>query len=169
MAATTTSGAVSATPSVDTSNIAKGLFTDLGPLLALFGDEVIKQFLSTSLGFGDDLLLAIAPIGIITILVSAIRVGGFPWKKLLIGRQVEPSSLIFIRCSMTNETEPGTLQTMKKRRNSCRRLQTASEKFGMAIASFARLENRRRLNWLSKKADPRLKDPLRCYVLCRTR
>ena len=86
MVATTTSSTVSATPAVDTSNLAKGLFTDLSPLLALFGDEVTKQFLSMSLGFGDDLLLAIAPIGVITIIVSAIRVGGYPWMKTLIGR-----------------------------------------------------------------------------------
>ncbi|KAI9800395.1 MAG: hypothetical protein M1825_004165 [Sarcosagium campestre] len=83
---TSTSSAVTATPTVDSSNLAKGLFTDLGPLLALFGDEVTKQYLSTSLGFMDDLLLALAPIGIMTIIVSATRVGGYPWMKSLIGR-----------------------------------------------------------------------------------
>ena len=88
----TTTTTAKATPTVDNSNIAKGLFTDLGPLLALFGDEVTKQFLSTSLGFGDDILLALAPIGIMTIIVSAIRVGGSPWMKAFIGRCV-PSSL----------------------------------------------------------------------------
>lgn len=86
MAATTTSSTAEATPTVDTGNLARGLFTDLGPLLSLFGDEVTKQFLGMSLGFGDDLLLAIAPIGIITIIVSAVRVGGYAWMRSLIGR-----------------------------------------------------------------------------------
>ena len=93
MVATRTSSTVTATPSVDTSNLAKGLFTDLSLLLALFGDEMTKQFLSVSLGLGGDLLLAIAPISIITIIVSAIRVGGYPWMKSLVGRQVIISSL----------------------------------------------------------------------------
>ena len=93
MVATTTSSTVTAAPTVDAGNLGRGLFTDLGPLLALFGDEVTKQFLSTSFGFGDDLLLAIAPIGIITIITSAIRVGGYHWMKSLIGRQVMISSL----------------------------------------------------------------------------
>ena len=86
MVATTTSSTVTSTPSVDPNNIARRLFTDFSPLLALFGDEVTKQFLSMSLGFGDDLLLAIAPVGIITIIVSAIRVGGYRWMKSIIGR-----------------------------------------------------------------------------------
>lgn len=63
-------------------------FSDFSPLLTLFGDEVTKQFLATSMGVSDNVLLGIAPIGIMTIIVSAIRVGGTRFMKSLIGRFV---------------------------------------------------------------------------------
>ena len=44
------------------------------------------QFLSQSMGWADCILLAMAPLGIITIIVSAIRVGGPPWLKAVVGR-----------------------------------------------------------------------------------
>jgi hypothetical protein len=83
---TTITATVTSTPKVDAGNLANGLFTDFAPLLQLFGDEVTKQFLSTSMGLGDDILLSIAPIGIITIVVCAIRIRGYTWMKAIIGR-----------------------------------------------------------------------------------
>ncbi|KAF4985886.1 hypothetical protein FDECE_16248 [Fusarium decemcellulare] len=47
------------------------------------------QFISQSMGWADNILLAMAPIGIITTIVSAIRVGGPSWLKALIGRARE--------------------------------------------------------------------------------
>jgi hypothetical protein len=38
------------------------------------------------MGWADNILLGIAPIGIITILISAIRIGGNRFLKSLIGR-----------------------------------------------------------------------------------
>jgi hypothetical protein len=70
----------------DAGSLINGLFTDFAPLLGLFGDEVTKQYLATSMGWGDDILLALAPIGIMTVLVSAIRVSGYPLMKSIIGR-----------------------------------------------------------------------------------
>ncbi|KAH8901671.1 hypothetical protein GQ53DRAFT_631752 [Thozetella sp. PMI_491] len=72
--------------SINGSNFASNTFTDFAPLLTLFGDEVTKQFLATSMGFPDTVLLGIAPIGIITVIVSAIRVGGNRFMKAIIGR-----------------------------------------------------------------------------------
>ncbi|KAF4961005.1 hypothetical protein FSARC_10314 [Fusarium sarcochroum] len=65
------------------------LFTDLAPILALFGERVTMQFLSQALGWADCVALAMAPLGIITILVSAIRVGGPKWLQAVIGRVKE--------------------------------------------------------------------------------
>ncbi|KAK5994115.1 Ankyrin-3-like protein [Cladobotryum mycophilum] len=65
------------------------IFSDLGPLLSLFGDQVTMQFLSQALGLADCIVIAMAPLGILTILVSAIRVGGQPWLKAVIGRASE--------------------------------------------------------------------------------
>lgn len=47
------------------------------------------QFMSQSLGWEDCVILAMAPLGIITILVSAIRVGGPTWLKAVVGRARE--------------------------------------------------------------------------------
>jgi hypothetical protein len=58
-------------------------------LLALFGERVTMQFLSQSVGFSDHILLATAPLGIITVIVAAIRVGGPLWLKALFGRATE--------------------------------------------------------------------------------
>ena len=64
------------------------LGSDLAPLLTLFGEQVTKQFLTMSLGWADNILLAVGPLGIITIIVSAIRVGNVSILKALIGRYV---------------------------------------------------------------------------------
>ena len=69
-------------------NFSNNLFTDLAPLLALFGEQMTKQFLSMSLGWADNLLLGMAPVGILTIVISAIRIGGTRSLKAIIGRFV---------------------------------------------------------------------------------
>ncbi|KAJ4329032.1 hypothetical protein N0V84_000382 [Fusarium piperis] len=67
-------------------DFSNNLFSDLAPLLTLFGEQVTKQFLSMSMGWADNVLLAMGPLGIITTIVSAIRVGGGKRLKALIGR-----------------------------------------------------------------------------------
>ncbi|WYZ35492.1 hypothetical protein EsH8_X_000139 [Colletotrichum jinshuiense] len=47
------------------------------------------QFMSQSTGWADCILLAMAPIGVVTIIVSAIRVGGYQWLKAVVGRARE--------------------------------------------------------------------------------
>lgn len=68
------------------SDFSNNIFTDLAPLLALFGDQMTKQFLSMSMGWLDNALIAICPIGILTVMVSAIRIAGTSKLKTLIGR-----------------------------------------------------------------------------------
>lgn len=70
-------------------NFANNLGSDLAPLLALFGEQVTKQYLSESLSWLDCALFAIAPLGIITAMVAAIRVAGEPWLRSMIGRAKE--------------------------------------------------------------------------------
>ncbi|KAI4643017.1 hypothetical protein J4E93_007086 [Alternaria ventricosa] len=65
------------------------LGSDLAPLLTLFGEQVTKQFLSMSLGWADHILLAVGPLGIITTVVSAIRVSNVRVLKAIIGRARE--------------------------------------------------------------------------------
>ncbi|RSL89367.1 hypothetical protein CDV31_015903 [Fusarium ambrosium] len=70
-------------------DFANNLGSDLAPLLALFGERVTMQFMSQSMGWADNVILSMAPLGIITIIVSAIRVGGPSWLKALVGRARE--------------------------------------------------------------------------------
>lgn len=63
--------------------------TDLGPLLALFGESITKQYLSESTSFLDYLIFAMAPIGILTAIISTIRVCGYSSLRTFIGRSQE--------------------------------------------------------------------------------
>jgi len=91
--------AASADPLDDFSN---NLATDLGPLLALFGEEATKQFLSESTTIWDNLNFAAAPIGILTAIVSAIRVCGPSWLRSFIGRAREGPEVAEVElCSST--------------------------------------------------------------------
>lgn len=73
-------------PTIDPQNFAKNAFTNFAPLLTLFGDELTKQFLSTSISRIDIILLGTAPIGIMTMIISAIRIGGNGLLKSFVGR-----------------------------------------------------------------------------------
>lgn len=93
----TSSGTPTAIPIIATPTPSDGfngedfinnLGSDLAPLLTLFGEQVTKQFLSMSLGWADHILLAVGPLGIITTVVSAIRVSNVRVLKAVIGRQV---------------------------------------------------------------------------------
>ncbi|KAG0636074.1 hypothetical protein HOY80DRAFT_1090205 [Tuber brumale] len=71
------------------ADFSNNLFSDLAPVLALFGEQVAKQFLSQSLTWLEDVIFAMAPLGIITAMVSSIRVGGPNWLKAVVGRARE--------------------------------------------------------------------------------
>ncbi|EAQ91998.1 hypothetical protein CHGG_00233 [Chaetomium globosum CBS 148.51] len=73
----------------DGDDFSNNLISDLAPLLALFGEKVTTQFMSQSVGWADNIILAVAPLGILTAIVSAIRVGGPTWLKTVIGRARE--------------------------------------------------------------------------------
>jgi hypothetical protein len=71
------------------NDFSNNLFSDLAPVLALFGEQVAIQFMSQSMGWADNIIFAMAPLGIITAIVVAIRVGGPEWLKAIIGRARE--------------------------------------------------------------------------------
>jgi ankyrin repeat protein len=73
-------------------DFSNNLATDLAPLIALFGESPTKQYLSECLSFIDILIFSTAPLGIITTVVSAIRVRGTPSLRAFIGRAQEGGS-----------------------------------------------------------------------------
>lgn len=70
-------------------SFSKNLAADFAPILALFGESPTKQYLSECLDLTDILIFSAAPIGIITALVSAIRVRGSPSLRAFIGHAQE--------------------------------------------------------------------------------
>ncbi|KAK4112749.1 hypothetical protein N656DRAFT_708720 [Canariomyces notabilis] len=76
------------------SDLSNDLATDLGPLLALFGDAITKQYLSESTSLFDYIIFALAPIGLVTAVVSVIRVCGGTWLRSFIGRAQEGDAAI---------------------------------------------------------------------------
>lgn len=81
--------------------------TDLAPLVSLFGDQITKQFLSGSTTILDSYIFAMGPMGIITTVVSCIRVAhgrGSLFLKSVVGRALEPHGQAEVElCSSTSE------------------------------------------------------------------
>ncbi|KAF2033218.1 hypothetical protein EK21DRAFT_98492 [Setomelanomma holmii] len=75
--------------SLAAEDLSNSLLSDLAPLLTLFGEQITKQFLSMSMGWTDNMLIALGPLSIMTIIVSTIRVAGVQRSKALIGRARE--------------------------------------------------------------------------------
>lgn len=71
------------------ADFANNLATDFAPLVALFGEAPTKQYLSECLTATDIFIFATAPLGVITAIVSAIRVCGTPSLRAFIGRAQE--------------------------------------------------------------------------------
>ncbi|KAK4251296.1 hypothetical protein C7999DRAFT_28026 [Corynascus novoguineensis] len=78
----------------DLSDFSNNLATDIGPLLVLFGESMTKQYLSESTSLLDYFIFAMAPIGIITAVVSTIRVCGHSSLRAFIGRSQEGDGVI---------------------------------------------------------------------------
>uniref|UniRef100_L2GAW4 Ankyrin repeat domain-containing protein 28 n=1 Tax=Colletotrichum fructicola (strain Nara gc5) TaxID=1213859 RepID=L2GAW4_COLFN len=76
------------------SDFTNDLFTDLGPLLALFGEQMTKQYISESTTFYDYFIFGMGPIGVITTIVSTIRLCGPASLRAFIGRSQEGNSAI---------------------------------------------------------------------------
>ncbi|KAI5776544.1 hypothetical protein EDC01DRAFT_699259, partial [Geopyxis carbonaria] len=86
-------------------DFSNNLFSDLAPILALFGEQVAKQYMSQSMGWLDDVIFACAPLGILTAIVGAIRVGGPPWMKAVIGRARESEGIVEVELMSSTSTD----------------------------------------------------------------
>ncbi|KAH0551191.1 hypothetical protein GP486_007482, partial [Trichoglossum hirsutum] len=71
------------------NDFSKNLATDLAPLISLLGEAPTKQYLSECLTPTDMVIFAMAPLGILTAVVSVIRVCGTPSLRAFIGRAQE--------------------------------------------------------------------------------
>ncbi|KAK6541135.1 hypothetical protein TWF694_008507 [Orbilia ellipsospora] len=87
----------------DWDDFADNFATDLAPVIVLFGEQVTKQFLSESISFLDNIIFALAPLGVLTAVVSVIRVCGNSSLKAFIGRAQEAHGIAEAElCSSTS-------------------------------------------------------------------
>ncbi|KAF8241868.1 hypothetical protein K440DRAFT_475135, partial [Wilcoxina mikolae CBS 423.85] len=91
----------------DGDDSTNNLFSDLAPVIALFGEQFAKQFLSESMGWLDHIIFAMAPLGIITAIIGAIRVGGPTWLRAVIGRARENRAAAEIELMSSTSHEVG--------------------------------------------------------------
>lgn len=89
--------------------LSNNIIADLAPFIALFGEQVTKQFMSQSMGIADNIIFATAPLGIITAIVGAIRVGGSKPLTAIIGRARESRSAVEIELMSSTSVEVGEL------------------------------------------------------------
>ncbi|OAA55743.1 Ankyrin repeat-containing domain protein [Cordyceps fumosorosea ARSEF 2679] len=84
-------------------DFSNNLASDLAPILALFGEQVTKQFLSESTTRLDTFIFAMVPLGILTAVVSAVRVCGGPSLRAFVGRAQEGAGVAEAElCSSTS-------------------------------------------------------------------
>lgn len=87
----------------DWGDFSNNFASDLSPLLSLFGESPTKQFLSESTHWLDSVLFGLAPIGIITTLISVIRLYGSARMRSIVGRSAEPRGVAETElCSSTS-------------------------------------------------------------------
>ncbi|KAJ6258218.1 hypothetical protein Dda_7137 [Drechslerella dactyloides] len=90
---------------LDWDGFTNNFITDFAPLITLFGEQVTKQFLSESLSIWDNIIFAMAPLGLLTTIVSVLRVCGTPSMRAFIGRaQESPGQAELELLSCTSET-----------------------------------------------------------------
>jgi hypothetical protein len=65
------------------------MFRSKAPLITLFGERLTKQFLSESISTLDNVIFALLPLGVLTAVVSVIRICGSPSLRAFIERAQE--------------------------------------------------------------------------------
>ncbi|KAF3199742.1 hypothetical protein TWF106_003713 [Orbilia oligospora] len=94
---------------VEWDDFADNFATDLAPLITLFGEQVTRQFLSESLSIWDNIIFAMAPLGLLTAVVSVIRVCGSASLRAFIGRAQESSGFAEIEVLSCTSATTGEL------------------------------------------------------------
>ncbi|XEV01294.1 hypothetical protein FSHL1_006581 [Fusarium sambucinum] len=93
----------------DDTDFLMNVFSDLGPVLALFGEQFARQFLSETFTWYDHLIFACVPLGIMTAIAGAIRVEGRPVLKAFIGRARQNKAAAEIEYMSSTSAEVGEL------------------------------------------------------------
>lgn len=76
--------------------------SDLAPLIILFGEELVRQFMSQSQDWGDYIIFAMGPLGVAPALIGAVRLCGSKILRGLVGRGRETRQKS--ECDLTSAT-----------------------------------------------------------------
>ncbi|CAG9947338.1 unnamed protein product [Clonostachys rosea f. rosea IK726] len=85
-----------------TDSASSNLATDLAPFLSLFGEKMLLHWISQSVTYFEVLVIAICPIGIPALIISALRLAGSQTARNIIGRPRES------RPAVESELTPST-------------------------------------------------------------
>lgn len=89
-------------PYEDFSN---AILSDLGPLITLFGEQVTKQYMSESSTWAEHIIFAMALLESLTAIVSAIRVAGPDWLRVIVGRGKESRGVVELELMSTTSED----------------------------------------------------------------
>jgi hypothetical protein len=106
---TASEGVTSFKPAIEAGTTVSGAPVEA---VARFEQQISKQFLAQARSTADSLIFATAPVGILSAVVSAIRLGGNKLLRTIIGRKVMPLKwrllgLVLRPSSLTYMQEPG--------------------------------------------------------------
>lgn len=76
-----------------------GLVANIAPLLILIGERHVKAYFKTMSSQSHYLLYAASPIGLVTAIVTLVRLHGTPLMKRIIGRQFETQADVYAEVS----------------------------------------------------------------------
>ena len=79
-------------PIAASSDVWATVISNVAPIMALVGERNAKEFLRVSSSHDQLLLMATAPLGILSLMISAIRLSGLPILRRLTGREADPKS-----------------------------------------------------------------------------
>lgn len=83
-------------------DFSNNLAANLALILQLFGEQFTKKYLAESTSTLDCIIFAMAPLGVLTAIVSTIRVCGGPLLRAFVGRVQQSSSMAELElCSST--------------------------------------------------------------------
>ncbi|KAG9495842.1 hypothetical protein J7337_012400 [Fusarium musae] len=93
----------------DDTDFLMNVFYDLGPVLAFFGEQFARQFLSETFTWYDHVIFACVPLGNMRAIAGAIRVQGDKFLKAFIGRARENKAAAEIEYMSSTSAKVGEL------------------------------------------------------------
>ncbi|KAK3173657.1 hypothetical protein OEA41_006989 [Lepraria neglecta] len=93
------------------SDVWATVVTNVAPLMALVGERNAKEFLRVCSSFDQVLLMAVAPLGILSVMVSAILLSGYRLLRRVIGRNSDRRGEALIKITPLSVSPASSIYT----------------------------------------------------------